>query len=603
MLAGQPADLVFLSTGDDMNLLADGGLVEPEMEPPCRYDGIAANTVVVFALRNGNPKHIKGWADLIKPGVQVVTPNPFSSGSAKWNILAAYGAQRRLGKTDAQATAYVKKLFKHVVSQDTSGSNATNTFLSGKGDVLLTYESEAINARLQGTNLQYVIPRQTMLIQLPVAVLEEQQQERREGVQFALFMKSVQAQQLFAQYGFRPVNPKVAAEASVKKEFPHAARPLHDRRQVHRRLAQRRQGLVRPEERPHGEDRAGRRRTELWLAPPTHFVSVDAQRGGRHGPLARLCDDVPLRDRRAADRRARLVVARSGRIGLLGLDHDARGRRRAEAHAGGRRARRAHERRRSGRSSRGCLSATTSAARAIVNAVIDLPFALPTIVAGPRRARALRPPLAVGVHFAFTRAAIYLALLFVTLPFVVRTVQPVLLELDRRMEEAARSLGASESAVFARIVLPNILPGILSGVAMAFARAVGEIGAIVIISGNLPFRTEVASVYVFNQSQSGERDRRGGRRGPAARHLLRVAARDRRAPPPGRRGTNVPKRARSGSTALGYLRRRPARADRDGLLARLRRRAIGKAWTALTDAEHHPRVQDDADRSRRSPCR
>src|SRR6185312_7117775 len=106
---------------------------------------------------NGNPKHIKGWNDLLKPGVQVVTPNPYSSGSAKWNILAAYTAQRRLGKTDAQATAYVKQLFTHVVSQDSSGSNATNTFLSGKGDVLITFESEAINARLAGRDIQYVI--------------------------------------------------------------------------------------------------------------------------------------------------------------------------------------------------------------------------------------------------------------------------------------------------------------------------------------------------------------------------------------------------------------------------------------------------------------
>ncbi|HEY3962337.1 MAG TPA: sulfate ABC transporter permease subunit CysT [Gaiellaceae bacterium] len=142
-------------------------------------------------------------------------------------------------------------------------------------------------------------------------------------------------------------------------------------------------------------------------------------------------------------------------------------------------------------------------AKRIVNALIDLPFALPTIVAGLVVLALYGPHSPVGIHLAFTRAAIYLVLLFVTLPFVVRTVQPVLLELDRSMEEAARSLGASESAVFARIVLPNILPGILSGVAMAFARAVGEIGAIVIISGNLPYRTEVASVYVLEQSQSG----------------------------------------------------------------------------------------------------
>jgi sulfate transport system substrate-binding protein len=221
VVAGQPADLVFLSTGDDVNLLVDAGLVNQNWSRQS-YNGIAANTVVVFAVRNGNPKHIKGWADLVKPGVQVVTPNPFSSGSAKWNILAAYGAERRLGKTDKQATAYVQQLFSHVVSQDTSGSNATNTFLSGKGDVLITYESEAINARLQGKNIQYVIPRQTMLIQLPAAVLQKSSNKDAANA-FIRYLKGVPAQELFAQYGFRPVNPTVAKEASVQKEFP--ARP------------------------------------------------------------------------------------------------------------------------------------------------------------------------------------------------------------------------------------------------------------------------------------------------------------------------------------------------------------------------------------------
>ena len=139
----------------------------------------------------------------------------------------------------------------------------------------------------------------------------------------------------------------------------------------------------------------------------------------------------------------------------------------------------------------------------LVNAVIDLPFALPTIVAGLLVLALYGPKSPVHVHAAFTRAAIYLVLLFVTLPFVVRTVQPVLHELDTQMEEAARSLGARELVVFTRIVLPSILPGILSGVAMAFARAVGEIGSIVIISGNRPFRTELASVWILNQTQSG----------------------------------------------------------------------------------------------------
>jgi sulfate transport system substrate-binding protein len=217
--AGLKADLVFLSTGDDVNLLVDAGLVDPKWDKQS-YGGIEADTVVVFAVRNGNPKHIKSWADLVKPGVQVVTPNPFSSGSAKWNILAAYGAQRRLGKTDAQATAYVRQLFQHVVSQDTSGRNATNTFLSGKGDVLLTYESEALTSRAAGTDIQYVIPRQTMLIELPIAVLKDSANKEAANA-FIRFTKGAVAQDLFGQYGWRPVNPAVAKKYASK----YPARP------------------------------------------------------------------------------------------------------------------------------------------------------------------------------------------------------------------------------------------------------------------------------------------------------------------------------------------------------------------------------------------
>jgi sulfate/thiosulfate transport system substrate-binding protein len=213
---GLKADIVFLSTGDDVNLLVDDGLVDSTWNRQS-YDGIAADTVVVFAVRNGNPKHIKGWADLVKPGVQVVTPNPFSSGSAKWNVLAAYGAERRLGKTDKQATAYVEKLFQHVVSQDTSGRNATNTFLSGKGDVLITYESEAFAARQNGQDIQYVIPRQSMLIELPIAILKGSG-SKNSANEFIRFVKGDTAQNLFGQYGFRPVNKKILARYAEK--FP-----------------------------------------------------------------------------------------------------------------------------------------------------------------------------------------------------------------------------------------------------------------------------------------------------------------------------------------------------------------------------------------------
>ena len=214
VVAGLRADLVFLSTGDDVNMLVDKGLVSPKWNRQS-YDGIAADTVVVFAVRPGNPKKIKSWADLVRPGVQVVTPNPFSSGSAKWNILAAYGAQRRLGKTDKQAIAYVEQLFHNVVSQDTSGRNATNTFLSGKGDVLLTYESEALTSRLNGQDIQYVIPRQSMLIQLPIAAVSSSGNLDKVN-QFIRFVKTPVAQGLFARYGFRPVDPKVLAKYRSK---------------------------------------------------------------------------------------------------------------------------------------------------------------------------------------------------------------------------------------------------------------------------------------------------------------------------------------------------------------------------------------------------
>jgi sulfate transport system permease protein len=139
----------------------------------------------------------------------------------------------------------------------------------------------------------------------------------------------------------------------------------------------------------------------------------------------------------------------------------------------------------------------------IVNALIDLPFALPTIVAGLTLLALYGPKGPVGINVAYTQAAIGLALLFVTMPFVVRAVQPVLMALDREVEEAAESLGASPLTTFRRVVLPTLRPAILAGVGLAFGRAVGEFGSIVLISGNLPYKTEVASVFVFGQIESG----------------------------------------------------------------------------------------------------
>ncbi len=209
--AGLKADVVQLSTGLDIELLEKAGLVDPNWDRQS-FKGIATNSIVVFAVRDGNPKKIKNWSDLLKPGVGIVTPNPLSSGAAKWNVMAAYGAQRRLGKTDKQARDFVERMFENVVSLDTSGRNATNTFVAGRGDVFITYENEARLAKLQ-----YVIPRQTLLIEAPIAVIKNS--ENREAAnKFIRFTKTAAAQRIFAEYGFRPLLPSVNQE--FIKQYP-----------------------------------------------------------------------------------------------------------------------------------------------------------------------------------------------------------------------------------------------------------------------------------------------------------------------------------------------------------------------------------------------
>jgi sulfate/thiosulfate transport system substrate-binding protein len=211
IVAGQPADIAFLSTGLDVDSLVDAELVAGNWNK-APFGGIAADSVVAFVVRPGNPKHIRNWSDLVKPGVQVITPNPFSSGSAKWNVLAAYGAMRKTGSSDKQAVAFVTKLFRHVVSQDTSAANAMNTFLSGKGDVVINYESEAYAALAAGKHIGLVIPKQTMLIELPMVPLKKAPSRAKA---FISYVHSPTAQAIFAQNGFRPVVKAVLQKKSL----------------------------------------------------------------------------------------------------------------------------------------------------------------------------------------------------------------------------------------------------------------------------------------------------------------------------------------------------------------------------------------------------
>jgi sulfate/thiosulfate transport system substrate-binding protein len=211
IVAGQPTDIAFLSTGLDVDTVAQAGVVSKSWSR-APYGGIAADSVVAFVVRSGNPKRIHGWKDLVKPGVQVVTPDPFPSGSAKWNVLAAYGAMRKAGLSDHKAVQFVTKLFKQVVSQPSSGSNAANAFFSGQGDVLITYESEAYAAFAAGKQGTLVVPKPTMLIQLPMVATKGAPTAAKAFIKYAHGWKQ---QRIFAANGYRPVLKSVLKQKSL----------------------------------------------------------------------------------------------------------------------------------------------------------------------------------------------------------------------------------------------------------------------------------------------------------------------------------------------------------------------------------------------------
>ena len=199
--AGQDADEVHFSLEPDVTRLVDSGLVDAGWKDN-DTKGICTSSVVVLVVRKGNPEGIKGWDDLTKPGVGIVTPNPASSGSAKWNLLAAYGHVIANGGTDADAQSYIKDFFKNTVALPDSGRDATTAFEGGNGDVLLSYENEAILARQSGADFDYVVPDQTLLIENPCTVTKDAPQAAQD---FLDYQKSTEGQKAYAETGYRPV--------------------------------------------------------------------------------------------------------------------------------------------------------------------------------------------------------------------------------------------------------------------------------------------------------------------------------------------------------------------------------------------------------------
>jgi sulfate transport system substrate-binding protein len=214
--SGQPADVVEFSLEPDMQRLVDAGIVSSDWNQN-QYKGIITDSVVTLMVRPGNPKNITSFDDLANPDVDVIDPNPATSGGARWNIMAIYGSQINEGKSEAQAQDFVKQVLANTSVQDSSARDSLNTFSSGKGDVLVGYENEAIQAKKEGVDLEYVTPDSTILIENPIAVTKDAPSEAQK---FVDFLYTDQGQQDFADAGYRPVVQSVAQKNASKFPTP-----------------------------------------------------------------------------------------------------------------------------------------------------------------------------------------------------------------------------------------------------------------------------------------------------------------------------------------------------------------------------------------------
>ena len=225
--SGLAADVVAFSLAPDMTRLVKAGLVSEDWAANA-HQGLVSKSVVALIVRKGNPKGIHTWDDLLKPGIKVLTPNPFTSGAAKWNIMAAYGAKSDGGKDPQGGLAYLRELItKHVKVQDKSGREALQNFASGNGDVLISYENEAITAQKKGQQVDYVIPDKTILIENPIAVVSKSKHPEQAQA-FLDYALSPTAQQKFADWGYRPVVASVLAKNAAKFPTPSGLFTIRD---------------------------------------------------------------------------------------------------------------------------------------------------------------------------------------------------------------------------------------------------------------------------------------------------------------------------------------------------------------------------------------
>ena len=224
--AGQPADFVHFAIAPDLTRLVDAGLVDSDWDT-AKYDGVIEQSVVAFTVRKGNPEDIQDWDDLVRDDVEVIVPNPFTSGGARWDIMAAYGSQLNQGKSPEEALDFVGQVLANTAVQDPSAADALATFTSGKGDVLISYENEAIRAQDAGEDVDYVVPDDTIRIDTVGAVTSDAQ-DPEAAQAFMDYLQSPDGQQQWADAGYRPVDPKVLKANEDKFPIPKGLFTIDD---------------------------------------------------------------------------------------------------------------------------------------------------------------------------------------------------------------------------------------------------------------------------------------------------------------------------------------------------------------------------------------
>ena len=469
---------------------------------------MVTRSLVVIAHRPGNPKKIADWSDLARPGVAVLYPDPKTSGGARWNINAIYGAGLLSKSPDdpEAARALLASIQANVVNMDSSGRQSMATFSRGTGDAVVSYENEIIlQGKVRGEAVPYVVPPATLQIEGPAAVVDasvDRHGNRALAEAFLAFMRSPKGQLILVDYGFRPLDRALDVDSrrpplpprlftmkalggwkGAKKVIyaPGGRVGLDLHRSVEGRA--REGGGAMRMRKPNASpiDLLVRGATLSYLGVmvvlPLFVLGVEAAKPGGSAFTKALVDPF-------AWHALKLTFATAGAMVVVNALM--------------------------GTATAWVLVRYPFPGKGIVNALIDLPFAVPTVVTGLMLVVLYGPNSTLGVilgryglDVVYQKPGIVLALMFVTYPFVIRSVQPVLLEMDRAEEEAAATLGASGWTTFRRVTLPTLWPAIVTGTALSFSRALGEFGSVVMVAGNRPLETKTAPMFIFGEVESG----------------------------------------------------------------------------------------------------